>query len=366
MINTETSWIEYLKSEIPKISNILSQHKITPQEDQPHIKGERFLMQALTTKGGQKIILLGIETKTQKSVVIKAANDRAGRQELRHERECRTALKNVNFSYETFHEPPEILFLENDDYTIFVTEFIEQSSSFLNRSLEEQFLFALKALKAQERTRATTAGHLAQIQKVFGSRNSEDYLVMFEIFCSTYQSKFNNQNIIPILAEALETINKNKDRIEQYGNFLTHTDFVPHNFRIAGETLYLLDFSSLRFGNKHEGWARFLNFMTLYNPDLETLLLSYMKNNRSKEELESLHLMRLFRLGEIIAYYCNTLDKSSGNLLTLNHIRVGFWSEVLKAELQNTKVAREIVETYKATRDQLRSESEKERQVELH
>jgi thiamine kinase-like enzyme len=159
---------------------------------------------------------------------------------------------------------------------------------------------------------------------------------------------------------------KNHSRIDQYGNFLTHTDFVPHNFRIKDGTLYLLDFSSLRFGNKHEGWARFLNFMTLHNRELETLLVSYVKDNRSEEELESLWLMRLFRLGEIITYYVTTLDKSVDNLLTLNQSRVVFWSEVLKAELRNERVAESIVEEYRQQRDQLRTEEEKVRQVGLH
>ena len=68
--------------------------------------------------------------------------------------------------------------------------------------------------------------------------------------------------------------------------------------------------------------------MTLYNPELEELLITYVEKNRSFEERESLQLMRLFRLGEIISYYVNTSEQSTGNLRDLNLVRVRFWNDV--------------------------------------
>ena len=365
-MNNITIWNEYLTLELPKVAALLIPYGITLDKNQPHTMGERFLMQALTTIGGRKLILLGVDTTSGKKVVIKASNDSTGKLELEHERTCRTLLHSMKFSYETFHSPEELYFIKASGYTIFVSEYIEQASSFLNRPLTEQFSFALRALKAQERTRATTAGHLTQTKSVFGTRNSADYVRMFEAFMSAVTSKKIDAAIIATLGRALETLNKNTTRIDQYSNFLTHTDFVPHNFRIKDDILYLLDFSSLRFGNKHESWARFLNFMTLYNPELESLLLAYVEHNRAPEERDSLHLMRLFRLGEIITYYANTLEKSSNNLLALNNERIHFWNEVLQAELQNQRVALGVVEQYKTRRDYLRSEDEKARQIGLH
>jgi hypothetical protein len=362
----EILWNEYLEREIPKVTAILNTYGITLLSEQPHIKGERFLMQALTTVSGRKLILLGTNSKTNEPVVIKAANDPTGVQELRHERTCRTLLHSMKFSYESFHSPKEILFTETRGYTIFVSAFLEQSSSFLERPLSEQFSFALRALKAQERTRATTAKHFAQITRVFGSRGSAEYLRMFTAFIHTTKEKGAPTKTINLLKQAESMLTAKKERIEQYCGFLTHTDFVPHNFRIVNDTLYLLDFSSLRFGNKHESWARFLNFMTLYNPKLETLLIEYVEKNRSFEERESLQLMRLFRLGEIITYYVNTLEKSSGNLLALNQRRIEFWSAVLEAELQNRRVTTVTVSLYQSARDTLRSQAEKERQIGLH
>ena len=363
MNDSQTSWSDYVVSEIPHITSLLTTYDIMLDADQPHTKGERFLMQALTTIGGKKLILLGTHKKTGTKVVIKATNDLVGKQELTHERHCRTLLHTMNFSYETFNSPKEILFVEKGGYTIYVSEFIEQTSSFLERPLPEQFSYALSSLKAQERTRATTASHIAQIKRVFGTRTSDDYLAMFEAFIYTTNSTCNTEQTKAVLQDAYGALISGQTRIEQYGGFLTHTDYVPHNFRIKDGTLYLLDFSSLRFGNKHESWARFLNFMTLYNPELETLLITYVEQNKSRE---SLQLMRLFRLGEIIAYYANTLEKSAGDLLLLNQTRIEFWTEVLLAELKNTRVDEAVRTDYKEKRDTLRSAGEKARQVGLH
>ena len=360
------TWQHYLETELPRIAALLSSHNITLDEAQPHTKGERFLMRALTTIGGTKLILFGIETTTQRRVVIKVSNDTVGKNELRHERLCRMLLQSVKFSYESFHAPAEILFLEQSPYVLFVTEYVHQDSSFLDRPLEEQFSYALLALKAQERTRATTYNHLTQIRQVFGSRNSATYLALVDTFIHLNEVNCSSEIIRGLLIETKARLVENKTLVDQYGNFLTHTDFVPHNFRISDNTLYLLDFSSLRFGNKHEGWGRFLNFMTLYNPELESLLITYVEENRSAGERASLQVMRLFRLGEIIAYYTKTLENSHGDLLTLNQLRITFWSEVLKAELEDTRVSNTVVAEYRRKRDVLRSNEEKLRQIGLH
>ncbi len=366
MNTPETAWKEYLKKELPVITELLAPYHITLREDQPHIKGERFLIQALTTIGGKKLILLGTDTKTNKKVVIKASNDYQGKEELKHERTCRTLLHKINFSYESFHSPQELYFIENKGYVIYVGEFIDQTSSFLERPIQEQYTYALRALKAQEQTRATTATHIKTVKRVFGTRTSADYLLMVEGFIKKVTDEGSYQESVAIMHKAKAILTQNQERIEQYCGFLTHTDFVPHNFRIRNNTLYLLDFSSLRFGNKHESWARFLNFMTLYNPELETLLETYMKENRSKEEQESLHLMRLVRLTEIIAYYVGTLERSTGNLQTLNQARVHFWTAVLSATYVDNTVSDAVRAAYIQTRDHLRSDEEKYRQIGLH
>ena len=76
--------------------------------------------------------------------------------------------------------------------------------------------------------------------------------------------------------------------------------------------------------------------------------------------------MRVYRLGEIIWYYTNTLEKSSDSLLALNTARIDFWADVLRFTLKRESVPQGVVQAYQKTRDSLRSEDEKKRQKGLH
>jgi len=363
--NTQSNWQAHVAAQLATLTPILSKRGYTLAEQQPHTGGERFLMKNLTTTSGDKLILYGNDA-GGKPVVIKATCDHAGRQELLHERQCRALLQNIDFAYSSFATPAELDFFTDSGYTITVQQYIDQTSTFLERPLEQQFAFALQALKTQASARITTNSHLRKVRSTFGIRTGADYLRLIRAFVAALEHKQADRSAIDTVQQVQDRLVDQQERIEQYGGFLTHTDFVPHNFRIAGDTMYLLDWSSLEFGNKHESWARFLNFMTLYNPELETLLITYVEQNRAPEERESLQLMRLYRLSELITYYTNTLQNSEGNLLALNQARVQFWRDVLLAELQNKRVERDVVAAYKTTRDQLRSAGEKERQKNLH
>ena len=55
----EKSWQDYLQSELLALKEILAEHNYVLDSHQPHILGERFLMQNITTKSGSKIILIG-------------------------------------------------------------------------------------------------------------------------------------------------------------------------------------------------------------------------------------------------------------------------------------------------------------------
>jgi hypothetical protein len=363
--STQETWQKYVETEIETLRPLLSTAGYTLDENQPHTKGERFLMKNITTTSGEKLILVGTNVDGKK-VVIKAAKDFTGKKELEAERTCRIVLQEIDFSYKTFDAPTELAFFTEQGYTISIQEYIEQTSAFLERPIEQQFTFALNALKTQESARITTNNHLRKVGPVFGIRRSGDYIKLLRAFLTALKIQEADVSITTTVQSVLNQVEEKRERIEQYCGFLTHTDFVPHNFRIAGDTMYLLDWSSLEFGNKHESWARFLNFMTLYNPELETLLIEYVEKNRAPEERESLQLLRLYRLCELITYYSNTLAQSDGDLLTLNQTRVQFWHKVLKAEMQNKRVDPSIVETYKSNRDNLRSTAEKERQENLH
>lgn len=365
-IDQKKNWEEYCAREIQCVRPLLERHGITLEHTQPHISGERYLMQAVTTKGGKKLILLGNHT-SGKKVVIKASSEKNGKRELLHERTSREILKKMNFAGEVFHTPPEVLCVRTQKYFIVVTEFIDQALPFIERPLPEQFTFALSAFKAQESAHATTSKHRALIVGAFDIRNATSYLTHFASFTDNIIKQMNDDvALATLLHDAMSVLTAQKDTIEQYTGFLTHTDFVPHNIRIRDGVMYLLDHSSLTFGNKYEGWARFLNFMVLYNQPLQIALEEYVKNNRAPEEYASLRLMRIYRLGEIIWYYVRTLDKSTDNLLTLNIARIHFWKTILTHVLKDIPVEKSVITEYIHKRDSLRSAEEKQRQKGLH
>ncbi len=363
---TKESWEAYCKKEITLVTPILLRRGITLADTQPHISGERFLMQAVTTTSGKKVILLGT-TAEGMPVVVKATRDAQGTQEILHERACREILKKIDFAATVFLSPKEILFTKESGMTIAVYEFITQEQSFLDRTTEAQFDFALRAFKAQEGTHATTWKHRQLIQSVFNIRTAETYLENFGTFVTNLHTAIPDATLVHAnLAAARQVLTQESVIIEQYADFLTHTDFVPHNIRVRDDAIYLLDHSSLAFGNKYEGWARFVNFMTLYNPPLADALTEYVRSNRTPEESVALRMMRIYRLTELIWFYVRTLPHTEGNLHALNQARVDFWNDVLTHTLNETPLPEDTINTYKNLRDALRSDDEKKRQQGLH
>ena len=352
---------ELREQKLIKVTLFLSKLGFELDKKQAHISGERYLL------GYKKLVLLAKRISDNKKVIIKLSNDPAMIKEINDEWNSRQILKKINFAYHVFFSPPIILFTKKQDYTVLVTEFIEQESIFLDRPLPDQFFIALKAFEAQEAIHATTYEHAHVISKVFGIWTANTYLQKLTKYSQDIEQTLpGNKKLLELLQKSKEFTNNNLLIIDLYSNFLTHWDFVPHNFRIREHDMYLLDHSSLRFGNKYEGWARFINFMILYNYPLEKALLKYVKDNRGEKEYLSLRLMRVFRLTELIWYYTNNLGKSRGDLKTLNKKRIDLWTNVLKSVLEDGAIDRDYVDRYKQERNSLRSEEEKQRQVGLH
>lgn len=364
--NAKTAWVAYCTEELALLTPLIARHGFTLGSVQPHLKGERYLMNAVTTASGQKLILLGTNAAGTK-VIIKASREKNGIREINHERTCREILTRIDFARDVFHTPREVAYIQEEGFTVSINEFIEQPSPFLARPLAEQFAFALTAFKAQEGAHATTYKHYRLVSNTFGVRDADTYLNTFASFKKNITLKFPHETkIIDTLCTAFEVLTAKENVIEQYCGFLTHTDFVPHNFRINNDTMYLLDHSSLTFGNKYEGWARFINFMALHNPSLQKALEQYVRDNRTREEQDALRIMRIYRLGEIIWYYVRSLEQSDDSLLELNTSRIYFWRDVLACVLNREEVPEKIILAYTQKRDLLRSEEEKERQQGLH
>ena len=154
-------------------------------------------------------------------------------------------------------------------------------------------------------------------------------------------------------------VGENHETIERHSGFLT-TRILPHNFASHGKSIFD---HPLWFGGSKGGCFKPYDN---YNRPLEKALLFYVRNNRTEEEMLSLKLMRIYRLGELILYHTDKLEKTSGDLHTLTKKRVEFWTSVLEALLHNTLVSEEIVREYKKIRDALRSPEERKRQKGLH
>ncbi len=354
-------WADYCQSEIESLKPILQDLGFVLEEEQVHISGERYV------SGEKKLVLVARRLKDNLRVIIKVSSDKKGVSEIKHERASRQMLAKIKFAYHVFFTPEEILYQEIDDRIIFITKYIEQDCQFLERDTKEQFFLALKGLEVQEGVQVTTYEHAHDVSQYFGVWQASDYLQKFSEYQQAIQKLLaDNQAALAFFDQAKLFLEKNKKTIDLYTGFLTHWDFVPHNLRINKNNIYLLDHSSLRFGSKHESWARFINFMCLYNPDLVKYLLFYIKKNRPASESLSLQAMRVFRLSEIIWHYANTLERADGDLLLLNKERINFWSQLLSAVLKDKELDLAVIDQYKNKRDSLRSPEERKRQEKLH
>ena len=368
--DAKKEWDAYVAHERARVEPLLSGHGFTLDQYQPQTIGERYLTRPVG--GGRKVVFFGRRVADGMRVVIKTSNEEAGIEELAWERRVRRLLDQIKFAYEVFNSPKEISFGNRPD--ILITEYIEQDTSFLERRFQEQFGIALKAFKAQESAHVTTSKHVSMLKRLMETRHhyikSGEYKKIgtyaMDIMGLIRENRPLYTKLAMLTDQAIRLVEDNQETLDRYDGFLTHWDFIPQNFRIRGDKLYLLDHTSIRFGNKYESWARFINFMELYNPPLAHALVQYVRDNRTQEELLALKIMRVYRLVELIRYYATWLSKTEGSVRLLAQERITFWSEVFQCVLDDREVPAEIVESYKQKRDTLRSEEEKKRQVGLH
>lgn len=335
---------------------ILTEYGFYLDENQPYISGERFLM------AKSKLVLSGETSAPSTKVIVKISNLDSGRKEIRDEKNIRDLLASLAFADKIIAFPKEIFFKDTDMCTIWVTEYIEQEKIFVAYPVEEQFFMALRAFEAQEAFHATTFEHTRKIAPTFEIFDQKKYQEVFHAFVETLEKEYGNREATRTLARAEKFFAENINVVNHYGRFLTHTDFVPHNFRIKNKEIYMLDCSAVHFGNKYEGWARFLNYMYIHNPALERLLTEYIRKNRGEEEYLSLRLMRLYKAGHLLAYYARSLKETTGDLRKLTELRLNLWNDILKCLLDDAPPTEKLITNYRTERNALRSLEEKERQ----
>ncbi len=353
------SWLSSKVPEIENLSIVLKTLGFLLDEKQPHLSGERYLM----TK--EKLVLAGKHIASGEHVIIKASRHPSGIQEIVTEKRSRDLLNSLSFAKKVLVFPTEIYYGQHNDTTVWITSYITQDKVFVAHSLEEQFFLTLRTFEAQEAFHATTFEHFRSVKNTFPILRGAEYIKKFENFKSKIESNFPNDPLRAALEKADTFLRSQKPIMDQYANHLVHQDFVPHNFRVKNREVFLLDCSSVYFGNKYEGWARFLNYMVIHSPELEKLLVTYIRKNRGPDEYLCLRLMRVYKVCELLEYYTRSLAKTSGDLHDLTLTRIGFWQEVMLSLLADKPLSKEIVDQYKETRDMLRSPEEKERQREF-
>ncbi len=366
--NDQAAWEAYRDQVLEKIKPILTTLGFSLDERQVHTGGERYLTNTARDVGGGglKLVLTGRRISDGTRVIIKASNNPQGIKEIERERECREVLHRIKFAVRAFRTPEELLHTRHGEFVFSITSYIEQERAFIEHTLDEQFFLALRAFETQEGVHATTNEHAQIIKKTFGMETAEDYLRAFD----TYQEKVfthlpERPEFKDLFKKARDFLHANKTTIARYCGFLTHADFVPNNLRVANRDIFLLDYASIHFGNKYEGWARFLNFMIHHNAALERTLAEYVRTNRGEEEYLVLRLMRIYKIGFLLAFYAQALSKTSGNLRTLTEERLILWREAMNAVLQDMPVPESVVSAYVTKIDMLRTEDEKARQQEI-
>lgn len=359
-------WEAYVAQELSAVTPLLTAQGITLDATQVHTLGERYLMLARRDVGGGglKLILTGLQRGTR--VIVKVSRDTHGIREIERERTTRNAVRALPFSYHLFSAPKELWYHSDAGLCISVTEYIEQDAVFIERPVAEQFSLILSMLKMQEAVHAATYEHARQIKSVFGLVNAAEYTKRLHTYVDTILRTNIPQHVRDVVTRAHTAWEVDAEVVEQYAGFLTHADFVPHNFRIRNGEPYLLDYASLHFGNKHEGWARCMNFMMLYTPDVARALETYMQENRSAEEYTSLWHMRIYKLLFLITYYCESLPLTDGPLEALTRFRITFWGEALASVLSHTELDPSVRTEYQRARDALRDSDEHARQHNLH
>ncbi len=346
--------------EFKTLTTILASLGFSLDERQPYVSGERYLM------AGGKLVLAGTRVSDGTQVIIKASRIESGIKEIESEKKSRDLMQTLAFANKKILIPEELYFGHIGGYVILVMRFIQQDVVFAARPLEEQFFIALNAFESQESFHATTFEHMRSIKNVFPILTSKEYLADFKRLKESTAHHYSDTVLQNLLTEAEDVLQKQKDTIDRYASYLTHTDFVPHNFRLHDRAIYMLDcvpnYATVHFGNKYEGWARFLNYMALHSPALEKLLTEYLRKERGEDEYLALRLMRMYKIAFLLDFYARALAKTTGDLHELTTARITYWQAMLRAVLDDQPLPDEVTFAYRATRDRLRSAEEKERQ----
>lgn len=354
-IQARQKWDEKIKNELPIIRELLSTIGVTLDEIQPNLIGEKFLMK--TDKFG----LTGTYTPENAKVMIKASNHKNGIKELEADRKVSHIVDKLSFSNEKIKTAKEYFYGDLGGYRILVQEFLDQQKALIQLPLEDQYYISMRGFSVLESFYLTTKSHYTEVKKHFPILTAKDYLKTFSKYLKNIHNILNDPIVDEKLDQSYTLFRQNLKLVDKFSAYLVHEDFVPHNFRVYNNILYFIDHEALRFGNKYESWARYVNWMLVQYPPMEEKLVEHVRKLGTEDYL-NLRMMRLLKCAQLINYYAETLAKTSGDTYDLNVRRFNLWIEVLVSLTNDRKLHPSFIEEYKQARDVLRTDDEKQRQ----
>jgi len=334
------------------------------EDNQVHIGGERALISR------DKLVLKGWRISDASRVIIKASASLAGIREIERESACRRCLAEINRSFQSpiFFYPDELGFLQEDDLCISVIEYVDQDMRFLDRPLEEKLHLSLSALHAQERVTVGAVKNLAGVADRFGTITANTYLREFKAHLKNALTYFPQNLVLRSNLEHADTFFRERlCHVREHHGFLIHSDFVPNNFRVIGSEFYYLDLGAFRFGNRYESWARYLNWLMVWDCRLEAVLVDHINEGRGREHHASLSAMRAFNIGFLIQMYSKLLPEVQENarLHALQSGRLNLWTSALIALIHGDHMPEQTALEFAQFQESLRSEHERRRQMEM-
>lgn len=334
------------------------------ENNQVHIGDERTLISR------DKLVLKGRCISDASRVIIKASASVAGIREIERERTCRRCLAEINCNFQPpiFSYPEELGFLQEEGLCISVIKYIDQDIRFLNRTLEEKLNLSLSAFYIQEKVTVGVVKNLIGIVDRLGIVTENAYLREFEA-CLGDALIYSPQNRILRLNRE-RAVFFFRDRlcyVRGHQGFLVHADFVPNNFRVVGSKISYLDLGAFQFGNRYESWARYLNWMMVWDYQLEGALIKYFDENRGQEDYMCLSAMRALKMGFLIGVYSKHLSElqDDARLYALQSGRLNFWTLALVALIHGNHVPERTALEFAKFQESLRSERERRRQMEM-
>ncbi|GIW68433.1 MAG: hypothetical protein KatS3mg099_381 [Candidatus Parcubacteria bacterium] len=363
-------WLETARNEIGEARVRLASWGITLEEEQPFLGGEQPYIQNAATARGWTVTLFGRRGKRRrKRVVVKIGLNEEGCRLLRKSREAHEAFDALRFAYEPFSVPRELIACPGAPLPwLIVYEYMPQERAFTDLPPTKQFAVVARALRPLEETYALMRHHLRRALRTFGitppTRGEE-----ITRQATALARETGNPPIAGTLEQASERLAKERAWIEMYHPFLTHPDFVPHNFRVTPDgTVVLLDVGDLEFGNKHTGWARLALWAQLHSPVLARAIYDHFARFRPEEEQRSFDAMRIARAAELLLHYLSILPLTEENsaMQKLTRERIALWHNTLRALLEGEEPPEAAFAAYRTRRDALRDDREKSRQQHLY